>query len=145
MRYLAVDARQWREELQHLLDLSLEQDVILVYLRRKQPAFFVLPFIMGPAVSQQHLEYGRLLQMYNAVTEQDKPRPEPNERLPWLPTNSLRRDLTATLNTLKSTGVPHLLKRYSDVIGFVVPVLTGKGGMEMVKKLAIWFYSSDMR
>lgn len=145
MQYLAIDARQWREELQRLLDLSIEQDMILVYLRRKQPIFFILPFVMGPGQPQQRLEYGRLLQMYNRITKQDRPMPDVDERLPWIPTNGLRRDITSTLNTLKVAGVPFILKRYADAIGFVVPVLTGKGGMEMVKNLAIWFYSQDMR
>lgn len=147
MKYIAVPAREWRERLQELIDMALEQGTILVYLRRSQPAFFVIPQPLSASLAQQHLEYTRLLEMYLRVTDQagKKPIPEPYETLPYLPVNSLRRDLNKTLMTLKTEGVPFLLKRYNDVLGFVVPVPVGTGGMSMIKNLAIWHASADGR
>lgn len=144
MRYIAVNAREWRDRLQELLDMALEQGTILVYLRREQPAFFVIPHPMT-SIPEQRLEYNRLFTMFCLVTEQSRFVPEPGETLPYLPTNGLRRDLTRTLTRLKSEGVPMLLKRYNDVLGFVVPVPVGSGGMQMIRNLALWHASAEGR
>lgn len=123
--------------------MSLEQGVILVYLRRNQPTYFVIPRPMQ-ARPEKRAEYARLLTMYNRVTEQGKPLPGPDDPLPEVPLNALRRDVNETLTRLKTEGVPMLLTRYDDVLGFVVPVPTGSGGMTMVRQLAIWYNSGDV-
>lgn len=142
MRFLALPARQWRDRLQELLDTALEQGTILVYLRRQQPAYFIIPRQLK-SPPEQYREYTRLFRMYMRVTEQARESPELNEPLPDIPANALRRNVNETLTTMKRLGAPFLLRRYDDVIGFVIPVPTGGGGMTFVKQLSIWYHSGD--
>jgi hypothetical protein len=144
MDYIALNARQWRERLNELIDRALESGTLLIYLRREQPTFFVIPMPLT-SLSEQRFEYTRLLRMFLRVTNSTRIEPSADDPMPDINLNALRRDVNETLTRLKTCGLPFLLKRYRDVIGFVVPIPGGTGGLGMVRTLSAWFLSHDDR